>query len=383
MSEEQGSLAATRQLRRCSPQATTRREVLAAAIIMQGRNRNIEAKSSSSGDDGNVRVPEADFNEDFDWGEAPAKVATMAIDSHVHVWSDGADPFPWAEGYEPPADMQGGIAGPEALLARMERSSVGGALVVQPINHLYDHSFVASVIKAHPASFKGMALANPTLTAKKACSEIDALKKQGFVGVRFNPNLWPEGSGGISNDIGRALFAKCGKLGLPVGVMCANGFAENADALEALMEEYPDTTCVVDHYGFIGCQSRAPPTSLAEEAPTEPDWDRFLTWGQRFPNCVVKASAPFRVSEYDYPYVDAKLRFAELIEYFGAHRVLFGTDSPFCLNEFGFEADGSDPDPAYAALVQLPYLWRLPHVTPEEIEMVMRGTAERLFGKWG
>jgi len=25
----------------------------------------------------------------------------------------------------------------------------------------------------------------------------------------------------------------------PVGVMCANGFAENADALEALMEEYP------------------------------------------------------------------------------------------------------------------------------------------------
>lgn len=39
---------------------------------------------------------------------------------------------------------------------------MSGALIIQPGNHKFDHSYVTSVLKAHPDKFVGMLLANPT-----------------------------------------------------------------------------------------------------------------------------------------------------------------------------------------------------------------------------
>jgi hypothetical protein len=39
---------------------------------------------------------------------------------------------------------------------------VSGALVVQPANHQWDHSYVSSVLAAHPTKFVGCLLADPT-----------------------------------------------------------------------------------------------------------------------------------------------------------------------------------------------------------------------------
>lgn len=36
-----------------------------------------------------------------------------------------------------------------------------GALIVQPSNHMFDHSYVTKVIRAHPRKFVGCLLANP------------------------------------------------------------------------------------------------------------------------------------------------------------------------------------------------------------------------------
>ena len=86
------------------------------------------------------------------------------------------------------------------------------------------------------------------------CAQVERLKKKGFVGVRFNPMLWlsakeeaekekaateeeeddddddeeggeaaaittttkiaKSGKGGMNNQLGRALFKKCGQLGM-------------------------------------------------------------------------------------------------------------------------------------------------------------------------
>lgn len=37
-----------------------------------------------------------------------------------------------------------------------------GAMIVQPANHMYDHSYVTSVLTAHPDKFVGCLLADPT-----------------------------------------------------------------------------------------------------------------------------------------------------------------------------------------------------------------------------
>ena len=72
----------------------------------------------------------------------------------------------------------------------MEKSGVDGASIVQPINHKYDHSYVADIIEKHPTKLKGMLLHDPSLTATEAVTHFEYLSLQGFCGVRFNPYLW-------------------------------------------------------------------------------------------------------------------------------------------------------------------------------------------------
>lgn len=70
-------------------------------------------------------------------------------DSHLHVWGDGEAPFPYAEGQEP-AERLRGSSNPGALIAEMDQAGVGGALIVQPINYKFDHSYVLHAITSNP-----------------------------------------------------------------------------------------------------------------------------------------------------------------------------------------------------------------------------------------
>ena len=101
----------------------------------------------------------------------PVRAAT-AIDAHLHIWSDGKAPHPWAEGHEPPhsPSLGDGRATAETLLEKMDLAVVEGALIVQPITHKFDHSYVRHAIKKYPSRFKGMCLANPTIEGGAAAA---------------------------------------------------------------------------------------------------------------------------------------------------------------------------------------------------------------------
>jgi hypothetical protein len=98
--------------------------------------------------------------------------AMSTIDGHLHIWSDGKAPYPWAEGNEPPSSPRLGDdrATVESLLAKMDHAVVAGALVVQPITHKFDHSYVRDAIKKHPDRLKGMCLANPAIEGGAAAA---------------------------------------------------------------------------------------------------------------------------------------------------------------------------------------------------------------------
>lgn len=70
------------------------------------------------------------------------------IDSHLHVWAsrDEAARYPYAEGQEPPSRLSDRASTSE-LLKQMANADVDGALIVQPINHKYDHSYVTAAIR--------------------------------------------------------------------------------------------------------------------------------------------------------------------------------------------------------------------------------------------
>ena len=167
------------------------------------------------------------------------------IDSAIHLWSDGAAPFPWAN--PPPADLQT-VATADAYLATARAAGVGGALIVQPANHMYDHSYVTKALKEHGDFFRGMGLANPTLPPAEAVAELESLKAAGFVGVRFNAGAF---EGGLTSEVGKALYKRAGELSLPVGVMAFKGLTSFVPSLEQLCKEHPETTLIIDHLGFF------------------------------------------------------------------------------------------------------------------------------------
>lgn len=288
------------------------------------------------------------------------------IDSHLHVWASSTESvkFPYSEGQQPP-EMLREQASYSSLLDQMQIANVDGALIVQPINHKYDHSYVADAIKKYPTKFKGMLLHDPSLSATEAVTSLEDLTLQGFCGVRFNPYLWSEGD--KMSEIGGsglAVYKRCGELKQPVGVMCFKGLDLHYDDILKLIDSSPDTTLVVDHFGF---------TDIYSEKGDE-NFKRLLSLANYNDNVVVKISALFRVAGDDtYPYNDLKKkRFLPLLENFGADRLMFGTDFPFVLEEDG-----------YQKTVDLVKKWCASTNNANDATMIMSGTAERIFGFWG
>lgn len=240
----------------------------------------------------------------------------------------------------------------------MNDAGVDGALIVQPINHKFDHSYVANAMKKYPDRFKGMLLHDPSLSPELAVERLEELVLAGFVGVRFNPYLWPEGEL-MSKDegCGLAVYKRCGETGIPVGVMTFKGLHLHMADILSLISKSPETVLILDHLGFC---------ALNDEG--DKAFEQLLSLAKH-PNVHVKVSALFRnTGDADsFPYNKVKAeRFDPLMEAFGAERLMVGSDFPFVL-----ETEG-----AYAGAIDTVKSW------VSEGSPVMGATAERLFGVW-
>merc|ERR1719343_5727 len=240
----------------------------------------------------------------------------------------------------------------------MSQAGVDGALIVQPINHKYDHRYVKDAIKNHPDKFKGMLLFDPSITdLDESLARFEELVLQGFVGVRFNPYLF---EGKMSdNEAAVKIFQRCGELKIPVGVMCFKGIELHYDDIENLCNLSPETVVILDHFGFASVDN-------------QDQFDKVLSLKER--NVIVKISALFRQGDPGAPMYE-KLkndRFDPLLEAYGADRLMFGTDFPFVTQEEG----------GYKGAVETVSSWMSARSEIEK-NAVMGGTAERLFGAWG
>jgi len=280
------------------------------------------------------------------------------IDSHLHIWAtpqQARNGFPYHQ--DPPANLAS-LASTEELLQQMQDNNVDGALIVQPINHQFDHSYVAQALCEHPSKFKGMLLHDPNMPEAQAIQILKKLKSQGFVGVRYNPYLWPKKGDNswqqMSQGTGLQVYRECGKLQLPVGVMCFQGLGLHFDDIVTLLNESPDTVLILDHFGFAGVDDASAFEQLLSLA--------------KYPQVYVKISAVFRLHDTSpFERVRAK-RFLPLLEAFGARRLLYGSDFPFVLEQ----------TQAYA-MSSLVASWI---DDEDDRKAIMGGTAESLFGSW-
>lgn len=318
----------------------------------------------------------------------------VAVDSHVHVWGNGDAPFAYAASAPLPPPALASTSGTESLLKQLDEAGVKGALIVQPIQYKFDHTYVAQALAQHPR-FKGMALLDPMAGPEY----LPALKAQGFVGVRFNPALWPRaasaypllpGTSGLermSDERGARLFAQCGELGLPVGVMCFDGLHRHHDDLVNLLERHPQTRLIIDHWGFF---------HQAGEDNNEA-WEALIALAA-FPQVFVKVSAAFRNGAPGSSLEEAlRPRFHALLQAYTPARLLWGSDWPFvttststatasAVSVSGSGSSGStsglEPTSAYLASLALVREWGGPQLDEAGVARVLAGTAEELFGPW-
>lgn len=277
------------------------------------------------------------------------------FDSHLHVWAplEQADDFPYFPGQEP--TIPGSV---EVLLEEMRENLIKGALIVQPINYKFDHSYVSSVLQRYPGKFVGCCLADPTEGGGGARELERLVTEEGYRAVRFNPYLWPSDQK-MTNTVGKAMFAKAGQLGIPVGFMCFKGLLLHIAEIEELCSEFTGTTVLIDHLGF--CK---PPKNESDFKA----WKCLLNLAN-FPNVFVKVSAFFRVSREQFPYKDTWPLLKELIATFGAQRLLWGSDFPFVVGECGYANAKKVLDLAKESM----------SISDEDMELIMGGAALNLF----
>jgi predicted TIM-barrel fold metal-dependent hydrolase len=336
--------------------------------------------------------------------------AFKVIDSHVHVWGTPEEAtsqgFPYLQ--DPPDTLKNRASA--AMLANdyMTRCKIDGCLIVQPINYKYDHSYVIKAIKDYPEKYKGMLLHDPLLDTESAVARLEELSLQGFVGVRFNPYLWPKttpptdasesGSSTslmleapapqwepMSQGAGLAVYKRCGELRMPVGIMCFQGLSLHYNDILELIKVSPDTILILDHMGFTTLTDATDENDAGsrsnDDAQSTPSFDQLLSLAQ-YPQVHVKISALFRIagSADKVPYERVhRERFEPLMRAYGSQRLLFGTDFPFVLEEESEpSADNGNSDGSNPA--QIVSSWMSDETDRRN---VMGGTAERLFGAWG
>ena len=264
------------------------------------------------------------------------------IDAHVHVWPSAED-FAYEDGKAPPVP---GAA--NELIAAMDANGVRAAMIVQPINLGFDHTYVERVLETHANRFVGMCLANPS-AGDAGVEALEKLLAGRFRGVRFNPGLWPNGKG-MDGEIGRKMMRACAARTPPavVGFMCFNGLDLHVDEIRALLKAEPTVPVLIDHFGFT-------------KGVDDPNFELLKALGRDFSQVSVKVSAHFRVRVETSDGGDSTAtQLRELVKVFGPHRLIWGSDYPFVTAEEGGYADAvrvlerqiGDDDPALLANIR-------------------------------
>jgi L-fuconolactonase len=247
------------------------------------------------------------------------------IDAHTHAWGADTDELPWQGEVLPPGWR--GSHTHEQLIADMDRVGVDESVVVT--TPLYGrgpraNEYTMRSIEAHPDRLYGVALMDffeDEATVREALRRVTGHPR--MLGVRMHAALAYEA---IPTDIDRTgewilderlapVWDEAASLDTCVFVFPK---AEQLSMVERLAADHPDVTLVVDHMAWPD------ETTSAREAP----WTDFEDVAER-DNVYVKVSSLPRSSASEWPYEDLHGYVRRLLDWFGAERLMLGSDYPW------------------------------------------------------
>jgi predicted TIM-barrel fold metal-dependent hydrolase len=256
---------------------------IAAGVIMN--NRNVHAKAAQPSTPVNFDVPAG------------------ACDCHTHIHGD-PQKFPFFAGrvYTPEQAL------PEEMSALHKALGIERVVIVTPSVYGTDNSATRFGMMARGGTARGVAV----IDDKTPESDLDAMQKDGFRGIRLNL-----ATGGINDpNVGRA------RLTAGIDRVKARGWHVQVytnlpmiPAVKDLVAASP-VPVVFDHFG--GAQA-----ALGVEQPGFPDLVELVKSGKAY----VKISGAYRASKLAPDYQDV-IPFAKALIAANPDRIVWGTDWP-------------------------------------------------------
>jgi len=284
--------------------------------------------------------------------QAAAEPLTGPIDAHVHIWTDDMSAYPLAPGYSTESVKPSRFL-PEDLFTACRPEGVNRIVLIQMNFYEYDNRYMLDAIRKFPHVFRGVGIIDESLpTATQTMRELLPAGVTGFrlYATRKNAETWE------TSTAMQALW-KCGAETRQAMCLLANPDA--LPSIRRLVEKFPETPVVIDHFARLGVTGTIDPAELDN-----------LCGLAHFPNVFVKTSAFYALGKKHPPYTDLGPMVRRLRDAYGAERLMWASDCPYQV-----QAPHS-----YAESISL-IRDRLDFLSAAEKSWILTRTAEKVF--WG
>ena len=280
------------------------------------------------------------------------------IDTHMHVWSDDPDRFPFAHPYDPKFAPPRLAASLDRVVKEMDAHGVSHCVLVQTIYHGWDNRYLAHCLKAAPRRFRGQGLIDPTDPDVAGKLE-EVMKMPGMAGVRLSPMYYKGKDDWLDAKSSDALWKKAEESGAVFNFFIAS---EQLPKLENMVKRFPKVRVVIDHLARVDLEGKG------AQAET-----KNLLALAKYPNVSVKVSELMILSpSKKYPYRDTYPLVKSVYEAFGADRLLWGTGFPGATRA---QADRPSLEEELGLIRK-----EIPFFSAEDRAKILGGNAAKLWG---
>ena len=275
------------------------------------------------------------------------------IDSQVHVWDAHSSKFP----RDAVLDRSNNVYGrsetnpmtADRMVGMMDAVGVGCALLTSSLIYGTDHSYAFAAAARFAGRFGVVGPVKPNMPGLDACIERFG-DDPAAIGVRIVVN--PD-SDLLDSEGARRIFGLAEKAEVPTFIWVVT---TRLPALADVARAFPNLLLVVDHLGMRGAPD---PADRLAELPN-------LLALAKFDNIAVKCSGAAILSTQPYPFADLWPHLHQVIDSFGAERVMWGSDITQHMHLH-----------TYAEAVD--YIRCTDELSESEKELIMGQTARRLL----
>ena len=255
------------------------------------------------------------------------------VDVHVHVFAKLSDEYPRGVSGLAPADKE---ATAEQLLREMDAADIDKTVLIDMGGTQIDeHRYVTHCVQKWPDRFTATGLVDaddpdPPARLKELVDATD------IEGIRVG-DLGDRHATRAEDLKAYSLFQCAAELGVNINIYAGSA---NIAGVEMLAAAFPGLNISLDHLGVMpstpSIVDRWGRPRFDDEPLPPATYPRVIDMAQ-FRNVYIKVSGEYAFSKKPWPYDDMKPMVEQIYQAYGPDRMMWCTDSPWILEEPGYQ----------------------------------------------